>query len=135
LDSRHEALSNSLLGSLSASDFAILRPNLSAIDLPVRRQLESRNRPIQHVYFLRRGLASLVISTGANHSIEVGMIGQEGMTGLSLLLGSETAMHETFMHQPAMAGASARAICALPRRKAPPCTMRFCDLPMSWSTR
>lgn len=93
----HPALANKLLGSLSASDFALLQPHLSAVDLPVRRQLEARNRRIDHVYFLRHGLASLVISAGANHSIEVGIIGREGMTGVSLLLESSVAIHETFI--------------------------------------
>lgn len=93
----HAASANKLLRSLSASDFALLQPGLSQVDLPVRRQLENRNRRIEHVYFLTRGLASLVISAGANHSIEVGIIGNEGMTGLSLMLGSDTAVHETFI--------------------------------------
>jgi CRP-like cAMP-binding protein len=93
----HAASANKLLGSLSAPDFALLQPGLSPVDLPVRRQLENRNRRIEHVYFLTRGLASLVISAGANHSIEVGIIGKEGMTGLSLLLDSDTAVHKTFI--------------------------------------
>jgi CRP-like cAMP-binding protein len=97
LELAHEALANKLLGSLSASDFALLQPHLSAVDLPVRRQLEGRNRRIEHVYFFSRGLASLVISAGANHSIEVGIVGKEGMTGISVLLESGIAMHETFV--------------------------------------
>jgi CRP-like cAMP-binding protein len=97
LDLRQGAQENALLGSLSASDFALLRPGLSPIDLPVRRQLENRNRRIEHVYFLARGLASMVISGGANHSIEVALVGKEGMTGLSLLLESDLSLHETFI--------------------------------------
>src|SRR5260370_431007 len=94
---KHGALENGLLASLSGSDFALLEPNLSAVELPVRRQLENRNRRIEHAYFLRRGLASLVVSGGANHSIEVALVGREGMTGISLLLQSEIAVHETFI--------------------------------------
>ena len=97
---QHAALENGLLASLSGSDFALLEPNLSAVDLPVRRQLENRNRRIEHAYFLRRGLASLVISGGANHSIEVALVGKEGMTGISLLLESDLAVHETFIQTP-----------------------------------
>jgi CRP-like cAMP-binding protein len=97
LDLRQDAQENALLGSLSASDFALLRPGLSPIDLPVRRQLENRNRRIEHVYFLARGLASMVVSGGANHSIEVAMVGKEGMTGLSLMLESDISQHEVFI--------------------------------------
>ena len=94
---KHGALENGLLASLSSSDFALLEPDLSAVDLPLRRQLENRNRRIEHAYFLRRGLASVVVSGGANHSIEVLMVGKEGMTGISLVLQSDTAVHETFI--------------------------------------
>lgn len=94
---KHDATANKLLASLSAPDFALLEPNLSAVELPLRRQLENRNRRIEHAYFLRRGLASLVVSGGANHSIEVALVGKEGMTGISLLLQSDIAVHETFI--------------------------------------
>lgn len=97
LDQVCGAFANGVLGSLSASDFALLQPSLSFVELPVRRQLEIRNRPVENVFFLRRGLASMVISAGAIHSIEVAVVGKEGMTGISLLLESNLAMHQTFM--------------------------------------
>jgi CRP-like cAMP-binding protein len=96
----HEAKANKLLGCLSAADFALLAPGLSPIDLPVRRQLENRNRRIEHVYFFRSGLASVVVSGGAGHAIEVAVVGREGMTGLSVLLESDIAVCETFMQAP-----------------------------------
>jgi len=92
-----ETTANKMLAVLSASDFALLAPHLSPVDLPARRQLETRNRRIEHVYFLEQGIASVVISAGANHSIEVAIIGNEGMTGLPVILESERALHETFM--------------------------------------
>jgi len=92
-----KAFANEILAGLSASDFALLQPALSAIDLPVRRQLEIRNRKIEHAYFLESGLASVVVSAGAHQSIEVGIIGSEGMTGSVLLLESDRATHETFI--------------------------------------
>jgi CRP-like cAMP-binding protein len=88
---------NRILAGLTPGDFAALQPELSRIELPVRRHLEMRNRPIEHVYFLESGLASMVVSAGAQHSIEVGIIGHEGMTGLPILLGTDRAAHETFV--------------------------------------
>ena len=93
----HATTLNTLLRALSAEDFGRLRPFLSPVDLPVRRQLEIRNRRIDHVYFLERGLASMVVNAGATHSIEVGIVGSEGMTGLPVLLETDRALHETFM--------------------------------------
>jgi CRP-like cAMP-binding protein len=82
---------------LAPADFALLQPNLEIIELPVRRQLELRNRPIDYVYFFESGLASMVVSAGASHNIEVGIIGKEGMTGLPLLMNTDRPAHETFI--------------------------------------
>jgi CRP-like cAMP-binding protein len=88
---------NKILAGLEPGEFAELQPHLSRVDLPVRRQLEVRNRRIEHVYFLESGLASVVVSAGAQHSIEVGIIGCEGMTGMAILMGTDRAAHETFV--------------------------------------
>jgi CRP-like cAMP-binding protein len=82
---------------LAPADLALLKPDLESIELPLRRQLESRGRPIEHIYFLDSGLGSMVVSAGANHNIEVGIVGREGMTGLPVLLGTDRSVHETFI--------------------------------------
>ena len=90
--------SNKLLSRLSRDDLRLLEPHLEAVELPVRRQLEARNKKVAHVYFIQTGVASIVAN--GRHEIEVGMIGREGMTGLSVLLDPDSnhrAVHETFM--------------------------------------
>jgi CRP-like cAMP-binding protein len=88
--------SNHLLSRLSRADLRLLEPHLTAVDLPLRRQLEGRNKKVAHVYFLETGMASVVANGGKD--IEVGVIGREGMTGLSVVLNSdERAVHETYM--------------------------------------
>lgn len=90
------AISNHILTRLSQADFALLEPHLLAADLPLRRQLEARKRRVAHVYFLESGLASVVAN--GEQAIEVGMIGREGMTGLSVVMNSSAPpLHETFM--------------------------------------
>jgi CRP-like cAMP-binding protein len=88
---------NKILAGLSHGDAVMLSPMLVDVDLPVRKQLEMRNRRIEHVYFLETGIASMVASGGTNHSIEIGIIGSEGMTGLSILMATDRSPHETFM--------------------------------------
>lgn len=88
---------NQLLASLAPADLALLKPDLERVELPLRRQLELRGRAIEYVYFLERGLASMVVSAGAHHNIEVSIVGKEGMTGVPLLLGIERPVHETFI--------------------------------------
>jgi CRP-like cAMP-binding protein len=88
--------SNHILKQLSAADFRLLELHLRHEPLPVRKQLQARNARTSQVYFLESGIASVVAN--GEDAIEVGIIGREGMTGISLALGSDDrAPHETFM--------------------------------------
>jgi CRP-like cAMP-binding protein len=95
--SRHAMQSaNRLLARMSPEELGILQPHLQAVDLPVRTQLEARNKPIDAVYFIEHGIAS-VVANGTDRAIEVGLIGREGMTGLAVIMGTDRSPHETFM--------------------------------------
>jgi CRP-like cAMP-binding protein len=92
------ATRNLLLKGMSEADFALLEPSLQAIDLPLRMTLEARNKRVEHVYFLERGIASVVANGSGRPGIEVGIIGREGMTGISLLLGNgDRVPNETYI--------------------------------------
>jgi CRP-like cAMP-binding protein len=82
---------------MSRDDFRLLAPHLKAVDLPIRKQLELHNKKIDSVYFVESGLASVVANGQGDRSVEVGIIGREGMTGLSVLMGADRAPHDTFM--------------------------------------
>src|SRR5438552_4009013 len=88
---------NRLLSRLSRADFCLLEPHLEAVDLPLRRQLEARKKRIDQVYFIESGFASVVANGTSKPSIEVGIIGREGMTGLAVVLGDDRAQHETYV--------------------------------------
>jgi hypothetical protein len=87
---------NRLLAKLSSSDFVLLQPLLVSTELPVRKALGNRGRTIDHVYFLEVGIASMTAMAG-QHTIEIGIIGREGMTGVSLVNGVDTSPFDTFM--------------------------------------
>jgi CRP-like cAMP-binding protein len=87
---------NRILLRLSRKDFAMLEPHLEPVDLPVRKTLEISKKRIDHIYFIESGFAS-VVAKGKGASIEVGIIGREGMTGLAVVLGSDRAQHETYI--------------------------------------
>jgi CRP-like cAMP-binding protein len=92
--------SNRILRGLSREDFGLLEPHLEAVDLPMRKSLEKRKRRIEHVYFPESGFAS-VVANGANKpSIEIGIIGREGVTGLPLIMGIDRAANDVFMQAP-----------------------------------
>jgi CRP-like cAMP-binding protein len=88
--------SNKLLARLPRADLRLLEDDLETVELPVRKQLQTRNRRIEHVYFLDSGIASIVAN--GDRAIEVGMIGREGMTGIPVLFGNaDRVPHDTYM--------------------------------------
>jgi CRP-like cAMP-binding protein len=87
---------NGLLTALASEDFALLIPLLTRVDLPVRKQLEFRERKAEYVYFPQSGLAS-VVAKAARQELEIGIIGKEGLVGICLLHEVQLSAHETFM--------------------------------------
>ena len=87
---------NHILSRLSRADFRLLEPHLEAVDLPLRKVLAARNKPIEQVYFIESGVASVVAN--GEQAIEIGIIGREGMTGASVVMGNgDRVPHETYM--------------------------------------
>ena len=87
---------NHLLSALSPADLALLG-DLTPVDLPLRQTLESPDTTIGTVYFIECGVASVVSQTAGRREIEVGLIGPEGMTAVSLLGADDRSPFETFM--------------------------------------
>jgi CRP-like cAMP-binding protein len=88
---------NRLLGVLTPADLDRLRPHLQLTTLRLRQVLEEPHQPIQQVYFPESGLTSAVAHTKHDRGIEVGLIGWEGMSGLSVVMGNDRSPNETFI--------------------------------------
>lgn len=56
-------------------------------DLVLSAELSTRGQPLSHAHFPNEGFLSLVIDVDDYPSIEVGMVGREGMLGTELVLG------------------------------------------------
>jgi CRP-like cAMP-binding protein len=52
---------------------------------------------VRHVYFPTSSFISLISSTDRNSRLEVGLVGTEGMLGVSVMLGLETATLEALV--------------------------------------
>jgi len=85
------------MAALSPEDRALLEPHLEFVTFKERFVLETPNRPIEYVYFLEHGVASVVAVNPDDTRIEVGVIGYEGVTGLSLILGDLRAANSTYV--------------------------------------
>ena len=99
----HERRDNLMLRRLSRDDLRLIEPHLAPVELPLRDPLELPNERIEQVVFIDSGFASTV----ASGSVEVGLIGREGVTGLAVIMGTDRTPHETYM-QSAGAGRKIR---------------------------
>ena len=88
---------NHLLAGLDPLDLALLAPHLEPVDLPFRFQVETPNKPITHVYFPQDGIVSVVATGPREHSIEVGIIGRDAMSGHAIVMGTDRATNSTFV--------------------------------------
>ena len=88
---------NRLLAALSSADSKLLLPHLDRMALPLRHTLEEADKPIEHIYFLEDGIASVVSLDAEDDEVEVGLIGREGMSGVVVLLGDHQTPHRTYM--------------------------------------
>lgn len=88
---------NHVLSSLAPGDLALLVPHLEPADLPFRFKIEQPHKPIGHVYFPQDGIVSVVATGPREHSIEVGIIGRDGMTGHAVIMGTDRAVNSTFV--------------------------------------
>jgi CRP-like cAMP-binding protein len=59
--------------------------------------MQLTDRPIQHLYFIEDGLASVVAHGGRDQSVEVGLIGYDGVTGCCVLLGTDRSPNSIHM--------------------------------------
>lgn len=91
------AYQNAILRYLSEADRELLRPSLEPVDLPVRFWLAEAGRPIEAVYFLEAGIASITTNVRHEIPIEVGIVGREGIANVSALMGVDRSPSDCFM--------------------------------------
>lgn len=86
---------NRILAALPKAEIDRLKPHLSPVTLKVRTQLMDGHA--DHAYFLEAGLASVVLTLANGTTVEVGVVGVDGVVGLPVLLGALTMPGETFI--------------------------------------
>ena len=86
---------NLLLRAMDPWSFSLLGPSLEAVTLPAKRVLGTPGTKIDWAYFLDDGMLSIVSHHIGQRDVEMGVIGREGMSGVSLLLGDAVASSET----------------------------------------
>jgi CRP-like cAMP-binding protein len=91
---------NHILASLPPEEYERLAPHLEPVNLPHGKVIQEAGGQITHVYFPERSMVSLVSHTPEGESVEVGIVGFEGMVSISAVLGVDISPHEMLVQVP-----------------------------------
>lgn len=91
---------NRILDALPREAYDRLTPHLKPLDLHNGQIIYETGDRVHHVYFLSQGMVSLVSQSSTGTSVEVGLVGNEGMAGISTALGVTETPHLTMMQIP-----------------------------------
>jgi CRP-like cAMP-binding protein len=90
----HPQFHNHILASLPPEDYERLAPHLEPVELFLGEIIQEAEEKITHVYFPERSMISLISHTPNGDSVEVGIVGFEGMVSISAVLGVDKSPHE-----------------------------------------
>lgn len=107
----HVAAKNRLLAAVPQEDLQRFFLDLDPVSLSLRQVLHQVGASLEHVYFLEQGVASVLTNMADGSTIEVGMIGMEGMVGVPALLGGEISAQQIIVQVPGDALRMSAALC------------------------
>lgn len=90
-------ISNRLLKAIAAASFARVAPHLEAVDVPKHTVLIEPDDPPPFCLFYESGLGSVLAENAAGQSVEIGLYGLEGFTGLPAVLDAGHSPHRLVM--------------------------------------
>jgi CRP-like cAMP-binding protein len=90
-------IQNRILAALPAEEYYRLAKHLTPVPLRLADVLYEPEGRITEVYFINSGVVSLVAHLKDGGSVEVGLLGNEGMVGLSVVLGDNVSPNEAIV--------------------------------------
>lgn len=91
------AATNRLLESLNQKSRQAVIARSTLVDLSVRQTLSEAGGAPESAYFLLSGFASEVVQMADGQFVEIGLVGNEGLTGSYYLLGPSSSLHHCFV--------------------------------------
>ncbi|TVQ25506.1 MAG: Crp/Fnr family transcriptional regulator [Spirochaetaceae bacterium] len=97
-ESAHGRVANDLLAALTLAEYQQLTPSLEPVTLASDAVLLEPGEPIRFVYFPIDCVVSLLATPKGRRTVEVGLVGFEGMVGTSLALGVNVSSLRARVH-------------------------------------
>ena len=88
---------NLILAALPTDEYDSLAPHLQPISLAQGQVLYHADEPIRQIYFLNTGMAALLSTTAQGETIEIAMVGNEGMLGMPIVWCCETIPYQVMV--------------------------------------
>lgn len=88
---------NHLLASLPRNDYQRILSGLKPVSLKLGEIIYEADEAIRYVYFPMKSVASFIWKTEDRMTIEVGMVGNEGMIGISIIAGIKRLPYQTIV--------------------------------------
>ncbi len=95
-----QATGNLFLDHLPASAMETLRPSLWRVEIKSGTIIYERDEVMDKVFFPANSILSVVLEMSDGDTAEVGIIGREGMSGLSIVLGTSLSQQRTVVQVP-----------------------------------
>jgi CRP-like cAMP-binding protein len=80
-------VNNRILLTIPDTEYHLIRPHLEYLRLPQQRSLHVPHEKIRFAHFLNQGLISLVVELKDGRTVEAGIVGNEGVSGLAAAVG------------------------------------------------
>jgi CRP-like cAMP-binding protein len=85
---------NTLLKSLDRD--VITRLDLLRVEFELQHEIEFPGSPIEHLFFVEEGMASITTTFKDGAQVEVGMFGYESVIGVSALMGTKRSLNRVY---------------------------------------
>lgn len=83
------AVKNDILRALLNSEYKRLRPKLERVQLKPQEVIYRADEEIEYVYFPEDAVVAMIDTVEDGSTVEVGIIGHEGMVGINIFLGCQ----------------------------------------------
>jgi len=93
----HAPPTNRLLAALPSAEYRRLLPDLKPFPLIFGEPIYEPGSLVRYVYFPTSGIISLLTNVDDGGSLEVGIVGREGMAGMAVFMGVKTSPNQAMI--------------------------------------